>query len=271
MIHGVNALPVILLAAAGVGFGHAVMPDHWLPLAILSRARHYRTGKVVRLSLAAATAHVVVSLLLGGIAILAGLQFRAAIAGHTDLVVGSILLATGAVFLILELRGKGHGRGHDHGAHGRDPHDGTHTSGGHDNHDHDHHGDGAHHHHDGHEYREHAGHGDSRTAVLGRRPTRTQARGARGVAALLVPFGAAASPDLTILPVFLAASALGTGAAIGSIAVFTIVTVATIVTLTVATALGARLLTAPWIERSANLLTAGTLLLIGALVVFGLI
>jgi nickel/cobalt exporter len=122
-----------------------------------------------------------------------------------------------------------------------------------------------------HDGRQHADHGGGRTAVLDRRAAQTQARGARGLAALLVPFGAAASPDLTILPVFLAASALGAGAAIGSLAVFTIVTLITIVGLTVATALGARLLTAPWIDRSANLLTAGTVLLIGALVVFGLI
>jgi hypothetical protein len=110
--------------------------------------------------------------------------------------------------------------------------------------------------------------------VLDRQATQTQARGARGargLAALLVPFGAAASPDLTILPVFLAASALGAGAALGSLAIFAIVTVVTIVAMTIATALGARRLTLPWIDRSANLLTAGTLLLIGALAVFGLI
>ena len=233
-----NTLPVLLLAAAGVGFGHAVMPDHWLPLAMLSRTRHYRTGKAARLSLAAAVAHVVVSLLLGAVVIGVGLQFRATIAGHADLVVGGILLATGAVFLILDLRGKGHG--HDH------PHPHPHPNG-----------------------REHAGHGG--TAVLDRRATAAQSRGARGLAALLVPFGAAASPDLTILPVFLAASALGAGAALGSLAIFTIVTVVTIAGLTIATALGARLLTAPWIDRSANLLTAGTLLLIGVLVACGLI
>jgi nickel/cobalt exporter len=232
-----NTLPVLLLAAAGVGVGHAVMPDHWLPLALLSRTRHYRTGTVARLSLAAAVAHVVVSLLLGGVVIGVGLQFRGTIAGHTDLAVGGILLATGAVFLVLDLRGKGHGHPHPH------PHP---------------HG------------REHAGHGGG-TAVLDRRATAAQARGPRGLAALLVPFGAAASPDLTILPVFLAASALGAGAALGSLAVFAIVTVVTIAGLTIATALGARLLTAPWIDRSANRLTAGTLLLIGALVAFGLI
>jgi nickel/cobalt exporter len=246
----VNTLPVLLLAAAGVGFGHAVMPDHWLPLAILSRARHYRTGKVARLSLAAAAAHVVVSLLLGGMVILVGLQFRASVAGHTDLVVGGILLATGAAFVILELRGKGHGHGHDHGAHSHHEHDHAHAN-------------------DGHEHHEHHERG-GRTAVLDRRATQTQpqAGGARRLA-LLVPFGAAASPDLTILPVFLAASALGAGAAIGSLGVFMLVTVVTIVGLTIATALGARLLTAPWIDRSANLLTAGTLLAIGSLVAFG--
>ncbi|MGD0699603.1 MAG: hypothetical protein ABSA02_06955 [Trebonia sp.] len=258
-----NTLPVLLLAAAGVGFGHAVMPDHWLPLAVLSRTRHYRAGRVARLSLAAAVAHVVVSLLLGAVVVLVGLQFRATIAGHADLVVGSILLATGAVFLILELRGKGHG--HGHGAHQ----------------DHAHGHAGHHHHNNDHEHHQHAVHGAGLTVVLDRqqttapaqRATRTppRASGARRLAALLVPFGAAASPDLTILPVFLAASALGAGAAIGSLAVFALVTVVTIVGLTIATAVGAGRLTAPWIDRGANLLTAGTLLLIGALVVSGLI
>jgi hypothetical protein len=47
--------------------------------------------------------------------------------------------------------------------------------------------------------------------------------------------------------------------------------VATIVGLTVAASLGASMLTAPWIERRANLLTAATLLLFGCLIAFGLI
>jgi len=50
-----------------------------------------------------------------------------------------------------------------------------------------------------------------------------------------------------------------------------VTTVATVVGLTTATAQGARRLTAPWIDRSANLLTAGTLVLVGALVVTGVI
>ena len=30
-----------LAAAAGVGFGHAILPDHWVPLAVLGRTRRY--------------------------------------------------------------------------------------------------------------------------------------------------------------------------------------------------------------------------------------
>jgi nickel/cobalt transporter (NicO) family protein len=93
----------------------------------------------------------------------------------------------------------------------------------------------------------------------------------RGLAAVAVPFGAAASPDLTILPVFLAASALGGATAFGSLLVFGLVTVATMVGLTVAASLGAARVTAPWIERRANLLTAGTLLLLGSAIAVGLL
>jgi hypothetical protein len=261
----VNVLPALLLAAAGVGVGHAVMPDHWLPLAVLSRTSRYRSARVVRLSLAAALTHVVVSLLFGGILIVIGLQFRSTIAHHADLVIGGILVATGAVFLVLDLLGKGHGHRHD----------GEGRQHGH-RHHHDH-GEPWHHHdHGGHDHDSHRHeHGHSATAVLERPEPEPEPgpgnRTARGLAGLLIPFGAAASPDLTILPVFLGASALGTAAAVGCLAVFTVATVATMVGLTTATALGARLFTAAWIDRRASLITALTLVAIGVLAAAGLI
>ena len=256
----VNTLPALLLAAGGVGFGHAVMPDHWLPLAVLSRTRRYRTARVVRLSLAAALTHVAVSLMLGGILVIIGLQFRTTVARHADLVVGGILLATGALFLVLDLVGKGHGHRHE----GEGHHQG-HGHGHHNDHGHSH--DHGNHDHDGHVYE----HSHGTTAVLERPEPAAGNRTARGLAGLLVPFGAAASPDLTILPVFLAASALGATAALGSLATFAVATVATITGLTTATALGARLFTAQWIDRRASLIAALTLLAIGVLAVTGLI
>ena len=109
-------------------------------------------------------------------------------------------------------------------------------------------GRGHHHHHD-----EHHGEGGEHHPLP------------RGLG-LLIPFGAAASPDLTILPVFLAAATVGTGVAIGSLVVFTIVTVATFVALTTLAAVGSYQLTSPWLDRYANMITAIVLIIIGTLV-----
>jgi nickel/cobalt transporter (NicO) family protein len=240
----VNSASALVLAAAGVGFGHAVLPDHWAPLAVLSRARRDPLHRVVRRSLAAGGAHVVLSLLLGALLIGVGLSFRATVLRYEDYVVGGLLLATGAVFLVLELTGRGHGHAHDH-EHGH-----AHEHG------HDHHHEHGRPHEHPHEHHSHSSGGGGRI---------------RSAVALAVPFGAAASPDLTILPVFLAASALGGATAVGALLVFAGVTVATIVGLTVAATLGVARLTAPWMERRANLLTAVTLLVFGGLIAAGLV
>jgi hypothetical protein len=92
-----------------------------------------------------------------------------------------------------------------------------------------------------------------------------------GLAAITVSFGAAASPDLTILPVFLAAAAIGTATAIGSLAVFAAVTIGTIVGLTLAAPRGGYHMRGQWPERWGNALTALVLIVIGALVFTGLI
>jgi nickel/cobalt transporter (NicO) family protein len=285
-----TTLPAVLLAAAGIGVGHAVLPDHWMPLAVVARARRPPARQVVRLSVAAALAHVLVSVLLGGILVLVGLRFRDTVARNSDVIVGGILLLTGVVFAVLELTGRGHGHSHDLDD---DQHSPPHGGHGHHDHGHSHEHGHGHDHDEGHDHSSpharpaptaaplatlerprsatatRAGAADQAARTTG--PRTTGPRTFRDRAAWLVPFGAAASPDLTILPVFLAAGALGPVAAIATLAVFTLATVATMVGLTTATAQGARLLTAPWIDRSANLLTAGTLVLVGALVAVGVL
>lgn len=223
--------PALLAAAAGVGFGHAILPDHWVPLAVLGRTRRYPLSKVARLSGLAGVAHVLVSIVLGAVIIAVGLQFRSAIQSAEDTIVGGLLIATGVGFMLLELSGRGHGHSHEH------------------QHDHDHGaGEPAHHH--------EPGAGSGRISRL---------------AAVMVPFGAAASPDLTILPVFLAAATVGVGVAVGSLAIFAAVTVGTIVGLTLAAARGGYEIRGLWLERWGNFLTALVLLVIGALILTGVI
>lgn len=220
--------PALLAAAAGVGLGHAVLPDHWVPLAVLGRTRRYPLARVARLSSLAAVAHVLVSIVLGAVVIAVGLQFRSTVQSAQDTIIGCLLIATGLGFLALELSGHGHGHSHDHG-------------GGHE-HGHAH----AHEHHDEHEH-EHR------------------------LAAVIVPFGAAASPDLTILPVFLAATTAGVATAVGALVLFAAVTIGTIVGLTLAAARGAHQIQGESLDRWGNVFTALVLLVIGGLVFAGVI
>jgi len=229
-----STAPALLAAAAGVGLGHAILPDHWLPLAVLGRTRRYPLGRVARLSGLAGVAHVLVSIVLGAVIVVIGLQFRSQVKGAEDTIVGLILLATAAGFTIVELTGHGHHHEHDHS----DEH-----ANGHDEHTHGHHGEA----HD------------------------VQRGGLSGLAAVMVPFGAAASPDLTILPVFLAATAAGAATAIASLAVFALVTITTIVTLTLLAYSGGLQIKGAWLERWGNLVTALVLAVIGALVLTGAI
>lgn len=234
--------PALMAAAAGVGLGHAILPDHWMPLAVVGRTRRYPLRRVARVSLLAGVAHVLVSVILGGLIVVIGLQFRDAVQSAQDTVVGLILILTGVAFAALELSGRGHHHGpggHAHGAHGR-----SHA-------DHDRDRDQVHGH-------GHAGQADGRSRL-------------GGLAAIMVPFGAAASPDLTILPVFLAACASGVGAAVGSVVVFATVTIATIVGLTVAATRGGYQIRGAWLERWGNAFTALVLLSIGALVLAGVL
>jgi nickel/cobalt transporter (NicO) family protein len=87
----------------------------------------------------------------------------------------------------------------------------------------------------------------------------------------MVPFGAAASPDLTILPVFLAATTAGAATAVGSVVIFGAVTIGTIVGLTLGAAKGSYQIKGDWLDRWGNAVTAVVLVLIGALVLSGAI
>jgi nickel/cobalt transporter (NicO) family protein len=233
----VTLAPALLAASAGVGFGHAILPDHWVPLAVLGRARRYPLSKVARLSGLAGIAHVLLSIILGGVIIAIGLQFRSTVQSAQDTIIGCLLIATGLGFTVLELSRRGHshdpagdGHTHEHGRHRHEPH-----------------GDDHHH--------EHA----------------HERRGIRGLAAVMVPFGAAASPDLTILPVFLAAATAGVATAIGSLVIFAAVTIGTIVGLTLAATTGGYQIRGQWLDRWGNAVTAVVLVVIGALVLTGTI
>ncbi len=229
--------PAVLAAAAGVGFGHAILPDHWVPLAVIGRARRYPLSRIARLSGLAGVAHVLLSIVLGAVIIVIGLQFSSTVEAAQNTIIGCLLIATGVGFIAFELTGLGHAH-HDHG--------------------HDPGPDGL--------LRDRRSH--PAQAPDGHPPERHRVR---GLASVMIPFGAAASPDLTILPVFLAATTAGAVTAVGSVVVFATVTIGTIVTLTLTAAKGGYQIRGQWLDRWGNAITALVLLAIGALVLAGVI
>lgn len=264
-----GSTPALLVTAAGVGFGHAILPDHWMPLAVLGRTRRYPLTKVARLSGLAGAAHVLLSIVLGAVIIAVGLQFRSQVQSAQDTIVGILLILTGVGFALFELTGHGHTHGPGGHTHGPGRH--AHTHEGHE-HAHTHEGHAHPHSHEGHEHA-HAVHTHHSHANTHEHPAHThhEPRGIRRLAAVMVPFGAAASPDLTILPVFLAAAAVGAPTAIGSVAIFAAVTIGTIVGLTLAAARGGYQLRGQWLDQWGNGITATVLVVIGVLVLTGTI
>src|ERR1700693_721380 len=235
-----STTPALLAAAAGVGLGHAVLPDHWVPLAVVGRTERYPLTRVARLSLLAGVAHVLVSLMLGAIIIAVGLQFRSTIESAQSTIIGVVLILTAVGFGTLELTGR---RGHRHSHGNANPHDDRHSldpkcppdhARSHGRHDHPH--------------LDSAAESDALVATGESR--------VRGLAAIMVPFGGAAAPDLTILPVFLAATAAGVFAAIGSLVVFSAVTIGTIVGLTLFACAGGYQVHGRWLDRWGNVFTA---------------
>lgn len=252
-----HSVLLLILAAGTVGFLHSILPDHWVPLAVVARSQRWSLIRTARVSLLASVGHVLTSIVLGGIIALVGLQFRGTFETQQGHIVGAVLVLTGIGFAIWSLSGRGghshEGHSHDHGlAHAHDH--GTHDATAHP-HDESHaHIHGHQHDHDA--SPEHDHHADR--------------SGPRGIAAILVPFGAAASPDLTILPIFLAASAVGAGAVIGVLTMFTAVTLATFVVLTVAATLAGYQVKGEWLETHGNSVTAAVLIVIGAAVYLNL-
>jgi nickel/cobalt transporter (NicO) family protein len=243
-----TSLPLLLVAAGTVGFLHSVLPDHWVPLAVVARTERWTLLRTARTSLLASVGHVLTSIVLGGVIAAVGLQFRKSFETQQGHIVGIVLVITGIGFLIWGLGG--HGHRHHHDDHDEDliharahPHEESHR------------------HIHGHEFDEHHEYGEDE---------HEEPSGARRMTAILIPFGAAASPDLTILPVFLAASAIGLGTVIGVLTTFSVVTLATFVVLTVGATLAGYQVKGEWLEDHGNTITAMVLIGIGIAVYAGL-
>lgn len=266
-----HSAPVLLLVigAATVGIIHSILPDHWVPLAVVARTQHWSLARLARVTTLAAGGHVLTSVVLGGVVALIGLQFQKQIETQQGHIVGGVLVITGVGFLIWGLTG--HGHAHEHGPEPKvDPQ----------SHQHEHPSGvatvaaGAHVHEHVHEGVRHS-HRHNHDAFIEAQASRIAEHSSRGtlvstLAAIAVPFGVAASPDLTFLPLGIAASAYGAGAVGAVLSVFAAATMATFVGLTIGATIVGYPMRGEWLEDHANTITSVVLIAIGVVAFVGL-
>src|SRR5262252_593696 len=270
----IGSLLLLGAAAATVGLVHSILPDHWVPLAVVGRTQRWSLVRVARVSGMAAGGHVVASLALAGVIALVGLRIQHEVNVQQGHIVGAVLVKNRMGFFVWGMTGPGHAHDNEHDGHQHDGEDKHHEN---DPHEHEHvvttMPDASHEHEHAHGTELHS-HPHSHEAFVENRvqflAERSEQRTlAARLATIAVPFGVAASPDLTILPVALAASAYGGGAVVTVLGIFAAVTMCTFVGLTVIATVAGYQVKGEWLERHANSITSLVLVAIGLVAFLG--
>ncbi len=123
------------LAAAAIGIGsvHALAPDHWMPFATLARAERWSAKRTAALTALCGLGHVTVSVVLGLVAALFGLELIDRLGRRLESLGGFLLIAFGLAYGLWGLHRAVRARWHDHrtgdvhphwhaAPHGRDHH-----------------------------------------------------------------------------------------------------------------------------------------------------
>lgn len=112
-----ESLTVILaVGAVTLGSLHTLAPDHWVPFAALARAQGWSHGKTARITALCGFGHVTVSVLLGVLALVFGLEILHIVGQRMEAMAGILLVAFGMVYAIVGLRRAAgeHFHGHHH-------------------------------------------------------------------------------------------------------------------------------------------------------------
>ena len=113
----------LVAAAASLGAFHTIpAPDHSVPFAALARAERWSAPRTAAVTAACGLGHVTVSVALGLLGALFGLEMFHAFGRRLESVAGFLLIAFGLVYALWGWRRVVNARWHDHGhAHGH-PH-----------------------------------------------------------------------------------------------------------------------------------------------------
>jgi len=104
-------------AVAAVGVLHTLVPDHWVPIALIARQRGWTRAETARVAFRAGIGHVLSTLAIAAMVWLAGIAVAQRFGHWVDAIASVALIGFGlwiAVSAWLDLHGHG-GHGHHHG------------------------------------------------------------------------------------------------------------------------------------------------------------
>ncbi len=116
---------VLALAAVIVGSLHTLAPDHWVPFVALSRAQGWSRRRAIGITSLCGFGHVTVSVLLGVLALVFGVELLDLVGRRMAAVAGVLLIGFGVVYAALAVRRlageRFHGHHHRHYDHVHEP------------------------------------------------------------------------------------------------------------------------------------------------------
>ncbi|MBC8224552.1 hypothetical protein H8E65_08190 [Candidatus Bathyarchaeota archaeon] len=103
----------ILAGAFLVSVTHAILPDHWLPMILISRAERWSQTETLWVTALVTIPHMVSTILLGVLVGLIGFKLSSIHEALMEIVAPSMFILIGLVYVYRNYRGEGH---HHHGA-----------------------------------------------------------------------------------------------------------------------------------------------------------
>lgn len=99
-----NQRALLIVAVVAVGVFHTLVPDHWVPIAVIARQQRWSTLQTVRAAIGAGLGHTVSTLAIGLLIWVAGVAFAVRFGHYVSLASSIALVAFGAWIAVTSLR-----------------------------------------------------------------------------------------------------------------------------------------------------------------------
>ncbi|MDI6783628.1 MAG: hypothetical protein QME64_05970 [bacterium] len=114
MTIGPQAIPFLILISVGIAVVHAMIPTHWLPFVLVSRAQKWSLKKMLSVVALAGLGHVASTTVVGILIAWIGWKVSETVEGIVGPIAAGILILLGMLYIGLYFKELGHGHHHGH-------------------------------------------------------------------------------------------------------------------------------------------------------------